>query len=74
MALQWKSPAGNAPEKVYMDRPEHFFVLGSQQEFTFGNEMNGHMQAVRFVTPMVNVLWQRAVTEQTARYSIFLQV
>jgi len=54
-------PTGNAPEQVYMDRPGHFFVLGGPQEFSFSNEVNGRMQAVRFVTPMANLLWQRAV-------------
>ena len=56
-------PAGNVPEKVYTDRPGHFFVLGGPQEFFFSNEVDGHMQAVRFFTPMVDVLWQRAATK-----------
>ncbi len=56
-------PAGNAPEQVYMDRPGHFFVLGGPQEFAFSDEVQGQMQAVRFVTPMVNLLWKRAVID-----------
>ena len=57
-------PAGNVPEKVYMDRPGHFFVLGGPQEFSFSNEVDGHMQTVRFVTPMVDIFWQRPIPKQ----------
>ena len=56
-------PAGNAPERIYMDRPGHFFVLGGPQEFSFSDEVNGRMQVVRFVTPMTDVQWRRAATE-----------
>ena len=56
-------PAGGTPERVYMDRPEHFFVLGGPQEFFFSNEVNGQMQVVRFVTPMADLLWKRAAPE-----------
>jgi hypothetical protein len=58
-------PAGNSPERVYMDRPGHFFVLGGPQEFFFSDEQNGRMQAVRFMTPMTDVLWRRAATAST---------
>jgi CubicO group peptidase (beta-lactamase class C family) len=58
-------PVGDTPQRVYMDRPGHFFVLGGPQEFTFSDEVNGQMQAVRFVTPMTNVLWRREVREPT---------
>lgn len=61
--LAVEMPAGNVPERVYMDRPGHFFVLGGPQEFSFSNEVDGHMQTVRFVTPMVGVLWQRTATK-----------
>lgn len=61
--LAVEMPAGNAPERVYMDRPGHFFVLGGPQEFSFSNEVNGRMQVVQFVTPMTDVQWRRAVTE-----------
>jgi CubicO group peptidase (beta-lactamase class C family) len=53
-------PAGNAPERVYRDGPDHFFVLGGPQEFFFSDEVNGRMQAVRFVTPMVDMRWRRS--------------
>jgi len=61
--LAVEMPAGNAPERVYMDRPGHFFVLGGPQEFSFSDEVNGRMQVVRFVTPMTDVQWRRAVAE-----------
>jgi CubicO group peptidase (beta-lactamase class C family) len=60
-------PAGGAPEQVYMDRPGHYFVLGGPQEFSFRDEANGQMQAVRFLTPMTDVLWHRAATDTTGR-------
>ena len=63
--LAVEMPAGVTPERVYMDRPGHFFVLGGPQEFSFSNEVNGRMQVVHFVTPMTDILWQRAVTEPT---------
>ncbi|CAN5605012.1 hypothetical protein BH10ACI4_BH10ACI4_38140 [soil metagenome] len=65
--LAVEMPAGNAPEQVYMDRPGHFFVLGGPQEFTFSDEEGGRMHTVRFVTPMANLLWQRASEEPTGR-------
>ena len=58
-------PAGGTPERVYMDRPGHFFVLGGPQEFFFDDEVKGRMQVVRFVTPMTDMLWRRAATELT---------
>jgi hypothetical protein len=63
--LAVEMPAGGTPERVYMDRPGHFFVLGGPQEFDFSKEVNGKMQVVRFVTPMTDILWQRAGTEAT---------
>lgn len=60
-------PAGNTPEQVYMDRPEHFFVLGGPQEFFFSDEVDGRMQAVRFVTPMADLIWKRASKEPIGR-------
>lgn len=56
-------PAGNAPERVYMDRPGQFFVLGGPQEFSFSEEVDGRMQVVRFVTPMTDVQWRRVPTD-----------
>ena len=57
--LAVEMPAGNAPEEVYTDAPGHFFVLGGPQEFSFGSEVDGQMESVRFVTPMVNIVWPR---------------
>lgn len=61
--LAVEMPAGNAPERVYMDRPGHFFVLGGPQEFSFSEEVDGRMQVVRFVTPMTDVQWRRVPTD-----------
>jgi hypothetical protein len=65
--LAVEMPAGVTPERVYMDQPGHFFVLGGPQEFSFSNEVNGQMQTVRFVTPMADILWQRVVAKPTSR-------
>ena len=60
-------PAGVTPERVYMDRPGHFFVLGGPQEFSFSEEVDSRMQVVRFVTPMTDIVWHRAATEPIGR-------
>ena len=65
--LAVEMPAGVTPERVYMDRPGHFFVLGGPQEFSFSNEANGQMQTVRFVTPMADIVWQRASAKPTGQ-------
>lgn len=65
--LAVEMPAGVTPERVYMDRPGHFFVLSGPQEFTFIDETNGRMQAVRFITPMTNLRWQRAIVGSTGQ-------
>ena len=60
--LAVEMPAGSVPERVYRDGPGHFFLLSGPQEFTFTNDENGHMQSLQFVTPLVNLHWQRATT------------
>lgn len=61
--LAVEMPAANAPERLYMNRPGHFFVLGGPQGISFSDEVDGRIQVVRFVTPMTDVQWRRAVME-----------
>jgi CubicO group peptidase (beta-lactamase class C family) len=56
---------GSVPQQLYMDHPDHFFVLDGPQELYFSDEVNGRMQAARFVTPMVDIPLKRTRLTQS---------
>uniref|UniRef100_E6PXN2 Putative Beta-lactamase n=1 Tax=mine drainage metagenome TaxID=410659 RepID=E6PXN2_9ZZZZ len=55
-------PLGSIPQQLYMDRADHFFVLDGPQELFFSDEVNGRMQAARFITPMADTPLKRTTT------------
>jgi len=57
--LTGEIPVGSAPQRIYPDAPDHFFILGAPTELIFGQEDNGQMMSLEFVTPMTHTSLKR---------------
>jgi hypothetical protein len=57
--LTGEIPIGSAPQRIYPDAPDHFFILGGPTELIFGQEDKGQMMSLEFVTPMVDIPLKR---------------
>jgi hypothetical protein len=57
--LSAEIPLGSVAQRIYPDAPDHFFILGAPTELIFGNEDNGQMTTVDFITPMAHIPLKR---------------
>jgi hypothetical protein len=52
-------PTGSIAQRIYPDAPGHFFILGRPTELIYGDEENGQMMSLDFITPMAHVPLKR---------------